>query len=229
MSWWATKRGQTVAVVVVVGALLLYFAGTFDRALAPLGLNINDCIEVLGTTRCGAQVEEFRDRLKSVGDDARRDLEDKPPPPPKRASAGEPVTLATGPVRLRMTADQVQDPLPAAAGESPAAGSRYRFVGVDVRIENVGRRRYDSYLDTVALTTKGRRAKRESPIEGECGGLDNIFQDAGPRILPGDSLTECASFAVKRGDRLKELQITVPAQDATASDPEPTGVWSLRR
>jgi len=61
------------------------------------------------------------------------------------------------------------------------------------------------------------------------GVVENIFQDAGPRILPGDSLTECASFAVKQGDRLKELQVTVPAQDATVSDPEPTGVWSLAR
>lgn len=228
MSWWGSTRGRTIAAVVVGGGLLLYLAGTFDRVLAPFGLNVNECVEVLGTTRCGAQVGELRDRLRSVGDDARHKLEGEPPPPPKRASAGEPVMLATGPVRLRMTAEQVQDPLPA-AGESPAAGSSYRFVGVDVRIENVGRRRYDSYLDAVALTASGRRAKREAPIEGECGGLDNIFQDAGPRILPGDSLTECASFAVRQGDRLMELQVTLPAQDPTASDAEPTGVWSLAR
>ena len=64
--FWSQVPGLILAIIVVIVigfvwlSAELYTEGTFDRALAPWGLNWNKCAEnIFGRVMCGEQLEEF--------------------------------------------------------------------------------------------------------------------------------------------------------------------------
>jgi hypothetical protein len=60
-----TAKYWLTAAVLVLAALYLH--GTFDRALAPLGLNLHSCLETpLGAIKCGDQKAEFEHEVEAV-------------------------------------------------------------------------------------------------------------------------------------------------------------------
>lgn len=59
-------RGVIVGVLVLLA--ILYFSGSLDRTLAPVGLNFEDCFtNGFGATFCGDELEQYRDSLDAIG------------------------------------------------------------------------------------------------------------------------------------------------------------------
>ncbi len=59
-----------VAVIAAIVVALLYFGGTFDRALVNVGLNAKPCYQNgFGAVFCGADYDDYRARMEAAGVD----------------------------------------------------------------------------------------------------------------------------------------------------------------
>jgi len=101
------RERAAALVVFAIGAL--WVNGNLDEQLAPVGLNTHDCVEIFGNYRCGSDLDDLRQRLRSASTDSQKSLEEKPDPPPIRAEVSEAITLAAGKSKLRVTVTKVND------------------------------------------------------------------------------------------------------------------------
>ncbi len=70
-------RGSRVATILVglaiMVTILLWAAGTFDRLLYPVGLNLHECARNgFGATFCGKELDEYRERISRAKQEGRR-------------------------------------------------------------------------------------------------------------------------------------------------------------
>lgn len=142
--------------------------------------------------------------------------------PAKLAAMGSPLLLrGTEDATLQATVLAVIDPLPTASADRPGAGER--FVGVVLRLRNVGMTLYtDSPAAAATLvTTRGRPAGQASAdYRGRtCGGAFAASVELGP----GRMARGCVPFVVATGERARRLRFAVDAGLGPQS-----GTWRLR-
>lgn len=142
--------------------------------------------------------------------------------PPKRARLGDAITLQgntdAGEPAMKVTALKVLDPLAAGQYDTPAAGKRY--VGIRVRLTNVGSTTYNDAPSNGAtlIITGDEQAQSTILSGGECG---TDFVSAA-KIAPGESQVGCLPFEVAKGKQPKEFQFTLASGFGNQ-----TGEWRL--
>src|SRR5689334_16740973 len=111
----------------------------------------------MGASSCGTTTKDQPDKSSSSGSA-------KSP----RASLGDAITLKGSDTRMKVTVTRVIDPLPAPEFQEPDHGKRY--VGVEVKLRNVGTTTYDdSPSNGATLITSGDRQADSTLLEGgEC-------------------------------------------------------------
>lgn len=140
----------------------------------------------------------------------------------KVARLGGPLVLrGTEDTTLEATVVKVVDPLP--SGRANQAGSGERFVGVVLKLRNVGMTAYaDSPAGGVSLvTTRGRPAGNASADYAgrTCGG--RFAQSV--NLAPGRMARGCLPFVLARGERGKRFRFGIDAGFGPQS-----GTWTLR-
>lgn len=140
--------------------------------------------------------------------------------PPKRAQLGDAITLEGQDSRMRVTAIDVLDPAPVGEFDQPQGNGR--FVGVQMRLQNVGDTPYqDSPLNGATLIlADDSRAMSTIVTGGPCA--SGFESDV--RISPGSRQQGCIAFEVPGGARVKTFQFGLDS----GFGPE-TGEWRLRR
>lgn len=122
---------------------------------------------------------------------------------------------------IEATVVGVRDPLPSGRTGSPGTGER--FVGVVLRLKNVGMTAYsDSPAAAASLvTTSGRPAGNASADYqgGACGGAFTSSVD----LPPGRTARGCVPFVVVKGERARRFRFGVDAGMGPQS-----GTWRLR-
>lgn len=134
----------------------------------------------------------------------------------KRAKFRKAITLAGFQnERIRVTPFRLRE-VDGGEFDPPAAGHRY--VGVWVKLKNVGRGRYsDSPMNSAKLITGGDDTiSTHILVEGEC---DSGWA-AGTRIPRGQTRRGCLPFEVPNGTKLKFFEFTLASGFA-----DETGQW----
>jgi hypothetical protein len=136
-----------------------------------------------------------------------------------RAKIGDPITLKGADTTMKVTVLGVDDPLSGGEFDQPEKGRR--FVGVRIRLENVGKKTYDDSPVNGArlVTTTGERGKETILTGGDCSG--EFSSQA--TISTGDNQQGCLPFEVKKRANLRMFQFALDS----GFGPE-TGEWSLR-
>lgn len=71
-----TRGASIVGIAVVIALLFAYVGGTFDRALAPLGLNWGECAtNGFGATFCGDDLDDYRQQVAEPAQEAQGEIE----------------------------------------------------------------------------------------------------------------------------------------------------------
>lgn len=138
---------------------------------------------------------------------------------PKKASLGDPITLESTDVKMRVRTTKTIDPLAGGEFDKPDAGRRY--VGVQVELVNVGKTAYDDSPSNGAklLTATDEQAESTILLAGSCAG--DFGSSA--KIAPGSRQQGCLPFQVPSAARLKTFQFGLDS----GFGPQ-TGEWRLR-
>jgi hypothetical protein len=132
---------------------------------------------------------------------------------------GDAITLKGTDTKMKVTVLEVMDPVPAGQFDQPSKGRRY--VGIRVKLRNVGAKAYsDSPSNGAKLIMTGdEQAKSTLLAEGDCS--SGFASDV--TISPGSQEQGCIPFEVKKGKRPKRFQFGLDS----GFGPQ-TGEWSLR-
>ncbi|CAB4939931.1 unannotated protein [freshwater metagenome] len=147
--------------------------------------------------------------------------EEAEPVAPTVAKVGDAITL-TGQddaERVKVTVVEVLDPMPTGEFDSPASGKRY--VGIVLRLTNVGSSSYSDSPSNGAVVVYGddRQAQGTIVLEGPCSdGFSSTL-----KLAPGESGKGCLPFEVGATSTLKRFKFTLASGFA-----DETGLWSLR-
>ena len=148
-----------------------------------------------------------------------------PPPPntdtsPDQGGLGTPITLRGTETELEVTATRVLDPAPAGAGDQTLS-ARDRFVGVELRLRNIGQGAYhESPLsDSKLLLADGSEADPVNLLGGPCGGRFALHVS----LRPGARASGCVPFEARGTVRPSSFQFALDSGFA----PE-VGTWTLR-
>lgn len=136
------------------------------------------------------------------------------------AKLGDPITLETQSTELKVTAENVIDPLEGGQFDRPQnKGSR--FVGIEVEIANTGNETYSDSPSNGAtvLTDDDQQADSALLTGGECG--DQFASDV--QIGPGSRQVGCIPFEIEQGAEPARFQFGPDS----GFGPE-TGEWALR-
>lgn len=143
--------------------------------------------------------------------------EPEPEPEPATAGVGDALTLAgMDDVQVKVKLVGVVDPAP--AGEFDEAEGR--FVGIKLKLTNVGEAVYDdSPSNGATLITRGdEQVDPTLLMEGECS---SSFASS-VKLAPGASRVGCIPFDVPAGKKLKTFQFTLDSGFA-----DETGEWTI--
>jgi len=137
---------------------------------------------------------------------------------PKTAKIGDTLTLQGTNNTMKVTVLRV---FPTSGGQidTPAAGTHY--IGVQLRIRNVGSQTYSDAPSNGAHIISSTDEQANSTIlgEGECsGGISSSVS-----IAPGGARAGCIPFEVKNGQRAKQFQLGLDS----GFGPQ-TGQWTVR-
>lgn len=142
-----------------------------------------------------------------------------PDAPPPRARLGDPLILKGTDTTMEVTVLKVIDPVAGGQFDTPSKG--HRFVGVQVRLHNVGGKTYDDSPSNGAhlIVTGDQQADSATISGGDC----SLTFGSSATISPGSKQQGCLPFEVKRGTRPKTFQFQLDS----GFGPQ-TGEWSLR-
>jgi hypothetical protein len=147
------------------------------------------------------------------------------PPPrvedtPDKGKIGDAITVRGQETELQVRVVGVLDPAPAAPADTPL-DPRARFVGVDLRLRNIGEGRYSEspLAGSTLLTAGGGEAEPVNLIGGPCGG-DFALRVA---LAPGARRAGCVPFEVSAGERPVSFEFALDSGFA----PE-VGRWRLK-
>jgi hypothetical protein len=147
------------------------------------------------------------------------------PPPrvtdtPDKGTIGDPITLRGQETELEVRVVRVLDPAPAAPADTPLDPSA-RFVGVELRLRNIGAGRYSEspLAGSTLLTVGGGEAEPVNLIGGPCGGDFALHVS----LAPGARRAGCVPFEVASGKRPASFQFALDSGFA----PE-VGTWRLK-
>lgn len=136
------------------------------------------------------------------------------------ARIGQPITLRglQNGERLRVTVLKVLAPLEVGEFDRPSKGKRY--VGIELRLKNVGTRRYSDSPGNGAtlIYSGGRQADSTFVLEGPCGGSFS----SSVKLAPGSSRRGCIAYEIPKGTFPKRFQFTMNSGFA-----DQTGEWTL--
>lgn len=144
---------------------------------------------------------------------------ERTPDTPDTGRLGDAVTIEGEGTELRVVATRVLDPAPSVAADRPLEPGG-RFVGVRLRVRNIGDERYASSLGAGArlLTTRG-----PAPFAGLIAGPCERSFGARLVLAPGEGKAGCISFEVKRNARPQRFTLALEAGFGRE-----VGVWRLR-
>jgi hypothetical protein len=136
-----------------------------------------------------------------------------------KARLRDSITLKGADTKVKVTVLSVQDPADAGEFDEPEKGSRY--VGVEIRLRNVGSTTYhDSPSNGAKLIgTGGQRADSTILSGGDCGG--DFASDV--TLSSGTDERGCIPFELKEGSKPKRFQFGLDS----GFGPQ-TGEWSLK-
>lgn len=186
--------------------------------------NSNDdrCAETLlgSKTICGDELVQFckerydpdvnADTCEPVLRDAGIDPKTLIPQPPARANIGDPVVIeGEDGNEVRVTAQRLEEELQ--AGEYDDPGPNRRYVGLHLKIKNVGRGDFSDYPTPKLRLDNGRAVESTIITEGECSD-----DDASVDLAPGDQVTMCVPFAVSYDRRVDGVQLKIGTEGFVA-------------
>jgi hypothetical protein len=163
----------------------------------------------MGASSCGTTTTSEPDKKES----------NSGPAASPKAGLGDSITLKGSDTKMRVTVTKVVDPLPAPEFQEPDHGKRY--VGVYVKLRNVGSTTYDdSPSNGATLITSGDEQADSTLLEG--GDCSSDFASSA-KISPGSQEQGCIAFQIKRSKRPRRFQFGLDS----GFGPQ-TGEWSLR-
>lgn len=123
----------------------------------------------------------------------------------KVAKVGDSITVKGSDTSMKVTVVKVIDPVPAGEFDSPDAGKRY--VGIQIRLRNVGDGPYDDSPSNGAELLMGNDTQAGFALitEGDCS---SDFGSSA-KIGPGNTQVGCLPFEAKNGLRPKTFQFTL--------------------
>ena len=130
---------------------------------------------------------------------------------------GDAITVLGQETELRVRVQRVRDPVPSGSDRPLRPGAR--FVGIEVRIENIGEGRYSaSPLGDAELLTDRGPADPTTLLFGPCakGFTSHV------NLAPGDGRDGCLTFEARPGAELTEFRYALDSGFA----PE-VGTWKL--
>jgi hypothetical protein len=148
-----------------------------------------------------------------------------PPPPntdttPDVGGIGTPITLRGTSTELEVAVTHVLDPLPVAVADQTLRPGD-RFVGVEVRLRNIGDGLYSEspLSDSKLLVAGGAEADGVNLLGGPCGGRFPLHVALGPRARTSG----CLPFELGRGERPDRFQFALDSGFGGE-----VGTWRLR-
>jgi hypothetical protein len=163
----------------------------------------------MGASSCGTSTTDAPD--SGGGGDAKA----KSP----KAKVGDSITLKGQETKMKVTVVKIIDPVSAGQFDQPSSGRRY--VGVKVKLRNVGQKTYsDSPSNGATLITSGdEQADSTLLTEGDCSA--GFSSDV--TISSGSQEQGCIAFEVKKGKKVKRFQFGLDS----GFGPQ-TGEWSVK-
>ncbi len=136
-----------------------------------------------------------------------------------RSRIGDSITLKGTDTKVKVKLVKVDRDVAAGEFDEPQKGRK--FIGVYVRLTNVGKKTYDDSPSNGAhvITNKDEQAESSMISSGDCG--SSFSSDA--TISPGSSQQGCIPFEIKKKAKPKVFQFGLDS----GFGPE-TGEWSLK-
>ncbi len=136
-----------------------------------------------------------------------------------KAQLGDSLTLEGTDTKMQVTVLKVLDSIPSNQLDKPSSGNRY--VGIQVRIKNVGDTTYSDSPSNGATLILGNDSQAQGTIllEGACAA--GFASDA--KIAPGSQQQGCIPFEAPAGAKLKTFQFTLDSGFGPQS-----GEWRLQ-
>ncbi len=136
-----------------------------------------------------------------------------------RSKIGDSITLKGTETKMKVKLVKVERDLSAGEFDEPQKGREY--IGVYVRVTNVGDKTYDDSPSNGAklITNKDEQADATILSSGDCG--SSFSADA--TVSPGSSQQGCIPFEIKKKSKPKVFQFGLDS----GFGPE-TGEWSVR-
>lgn len=169
----------------------------------------------LGASSCGTETTSKPDQPGGSGGGSGGGGETSTP----QARLGDSITLKGTDTKMKVTVIRVIDPVAASEFDKPSSG--HRFVGVQVKLKNVGDKTYSDAPSNGAklIATGDEQADPALLTSGDCS--SGFGSDA--TISAGSQEQGCIPFEVKNGKRPKRFQFGLDS----GFGPQ-TGEWSLR-
>ena len=179
-------------------------AGRVAKVLAGLAM----VFALIGQDDCSTTTTDQPDRGSEGGREKR-----------PRSRVGDAITLKGTDTRVKVQVLSVDRNLSVSEFDEPQPGRK--FVGVRIRLTNVGNVTYDDAPSNGAklITSRDEQADAAVVTGGDCGGS---FQ-SDTTISPGSSQQGCIPFEMKKAAKPKMFQFALDS----GLGPE-TGEWSLR-
>jgi hypothetical protein len=169
----------------------------------------------MGAESCSTETTNEAD----IESDAQAEGESNPPKAKRPAGIGDSITVEGTDTKMKVTVVKVIDPVTAGEYQEPDAGNRY--VGVQVKLRNVGDVGYDDSPSNGAelLLSNDTQAEGTLLVDGDCS---SDFGSSA-KIAPGSVQQGCIPFEVKGNLRPKTFQFTLDS----GFGPE-GGEWNFR-
>lgn len=135
------------------------------------------------------------------------------------AKIGDPITLEGTDTKMRVTVLKIIDPVAGGQFDEPTAGNR--FVGVQVKLQNVGDTTYSDAPSNGAELIMSDDTQAEGGLLGE-GQCSSDFGSSA-KVSPGSVQQGCIPFQAKQGLRPKTFQFGLDSGFGPQS-----GEWRLR-
>jgi hypothetical protein len=165
----------------------------------------------MGASSCDTSTTSKPDQPGSSGGDG--------PSKSPQAHLGDSITLKGTDTKMKVTVTRVIDPVHVGEFDQPSKGRR--FIGIQIKLRNVGSKTYkDSPSNGAKLITTGdQQADTALITSGDCS--STFGSDA--TISPGSQQQGCIGFEVKKGAQPKRFQFGLDS----GFGPQ-TGEWSVR-
>lgn len=170
-------------------------------------------LPIIGADDCSTETVDEPDSPSSGKSDAKKAAKKNV------AKVGDPITLEGADTKMRVTVLKVIDPV--AGGQFDEASAGKRFIGVQVKLQNVGDTTYSDSPSNGAelLMANDTQAEGAFMSEGDCS---SDFGSSA-KVSPGSVQQGCLPFEAKQGLAPKTFQFGLDSGFGPQS-----GEWRLR-